>query len=338
MRDYIQPKIPSAWTGQERTFANMLISVLDDLHMPITEEWLSTRLRDALTSAGKSSKDYDEESDDTGISWIDGSPILRTTLEIEVTANTAAESESIKNLNALIRVEGFVMTSAGACYPVGSGNGSIEVNVWKNAGSDKIKVLSGASGTAYITAYYTQGEAPVTQDTFVFFNDGYVKPEGGSENIAWATSDDATPIFARPSDSSHGYTTDGHATLDSVETNGYLLLYCSSGSNYFYNSYVCTEQPVHIPASAEKLNVKGAKGPNGCQISIALLPGNAPNSMDASNGGKVSTFYTLTSVPTDYSLPLEEAMKGSDDYRILINFRGKGDLYRKAQITRVYFE
>lgn len=335
-RDYIQPRIPSDWKGAERTYAIMLQNVLDDLHLLIREDWLTKELRQKINNGGSSDQsvkqDYSEDVQDTGIKWLDGAAIKRVTQEIEVTSGTAADSQSIENLGALIRVEGYVLTGAGACYPVGMDSGSVAVNVWKPANSDKFKVLSDISGTAYITVYYVEGEAPVTQDTLIFFNDGYTEYEGGGV-IAWGANQ-----LTRPNNSSQGYTTNGMATLDGVTTDGRMALYTATGANYYYNSHVCTAQLIHVPASASRLIVKAARNVNACQINIALLPNDAPNSMDVSEGGKITTFFTLTTVPTDYALDLDAEMLGSDDYRIVINLRAKGDLYRAAWITKVMFE
>lgn len=328
-RDYIQPKIPSDWRGAERTYAIMLQNVLDDLHMPVQESWLSTSLLKKLEGgAGSSSgSSYSEEIAETGLVWIDGSPIKRVTQEIEVEADVAADSEAIDGLVSIIRAEGFVQTSAGACYPVGA-----DVTVWKPSNSNKFKVLSTVNGTAYITIWFIEGEAPVVTDTFIFFNDGYTEYEGGGQ-IEWGANQ-----LTRPNDGIHGYTVYGLATLNEVETNGRMLLYNATGSDVYYNSHVCTANLIHIPASASKLVVKIARGPNSAQANIALLPNDAPNSMDTSEGGKISTFYTLTTTPTDYTLDLDSSMLGSDDYRIVINFRGKSDVYRAVFITKVSFE
>lgn len=337
-RDYIVPKIPSEWRGSERTYANMLQNVLDDLHMPVKEEWLSDALRDKLQAiadeGGSAKQSYSEETQDTGLYWIDGSPIKRVTQVFNVPANVVTDSNTIENLLALIRVEGYVLTGAGACYPVGHAASSGEVNVWKTANSNVFKVLSTVGGTAYITVWYIEGEAPVTEDTFIFFNDGYTEYAGGGQ-IAWGANQ-----LPRPGNMTQGFPANGKATLDRVATHGVLQMWSDigTGTHFNCNSHVCTAQLVHIPASASKLTVSAQRGPNGAYMSIALLPENAVNSMSTDNGGKISTFFSVLTTPKDFSLDLDSSMLGSDDYRIVINFRGNDDAYRWLQVRKVLFE
>lgn len=337
-RDYIQPKIPGDWKGAERTYAIMLQNVLDDLHLPIKEEWLAASILQKLNNITSiddynASQSYTTDIADTGLTWIDGSAIKRVTQEIEVTANTAADSETIDNLGTIIRIDGSVVTAAGACFPIGHASSGGEVNVWKPAGSTVFKVLSTVSGTAYITVWYVEGEVQPSTDTFVFFNDGYTDYEDGGGQIAWGANQ-----LTRPNNPTQGYTAYGAATLEYVSTNGYMLLYNNTGANYYYNSHVCTANIIHIPSTATALKVIAARGANTCQMNIALLPNDAPDSMDISNGGAISTFFTLSTTKTEYSLAVDSSMQGTDLYRIVVNFRGKGDVYRQAQITKVYFE
>ena len=335
-RDYIQPKIPSEWRGAERTYALMVQNVFDDLHMPIQESWLSDSLVkkiDGSSGSGSSaSADYSETEREVG-KWLDGAQIYCQTVIVEnMTANLTA-GVGISPVGNLLDVKGFVKASNGACYPVNGGSDSVSVLAWKPAdGNNQLYVRSSVAGTGYFTFYYTYGEpAPITENS-IFFNDGYV--EDGGVQIPWGANQ-----LTRPNDSTHGYTSNGYATLDQVSTNGRMVLYNGTGGTvYYYNSHVCTANLIHIPANATKLIVKASRGPQSCQINLALLPNDAPNSMDVSNGGVISTFYTLTTTPTDYSLYLDELMPNSDDYRIVINFRGKSDVYRAAYITKVFFE
>lgn len=336
MRDYVQPKIPGNWQGGERTYANMLQDVLDDLHMPIREDWLSKELQGKLkeidTIPKQNTQDYSEEAKDTGLLWTDGSKIYRVTQEVSIAANVETDGDSIENFGVLIKAEGYVITSAGACYPVGCNNGTVSVNVWKNANADTYRILSSVSGTAHITVYYVEGEVTPTTDTYIFFDNGYTR-DGNDQAIAWGANQ-----LTRPSDSTHGYTTLGAASLERAESQGYLWLYTNTVSSYYYNSHVCTANLIHIPSDATKLKVTAARGPNPIQIALGLLPNDAPNSMDVSEGGKISTYFTLTTTQTEYILALDNSMQGSDSYRIVVNMRGKGDVYRSAQIYKVEFE
>lgn len=330
IRDYIVPKIPAEWTGNRRTYAVMLQEVLDELHQYVKEDWLSEALRQKINGGNgiKSLVDYSEEVQDTGVLWVDGNSIKQVTQSFTVAADNAMDSNPIDHFGTLIDAKGYVITSSGACYPVGHEN----LQVWKSGTGDTFKVQSGVGGTAYITVYYTEAEDTPTSDTWEYFRNGYVNDAGGVQ-IGWSAN-----LLTRPNDMTHGYTVYGLASLANVETDGYMLLYDATGANNYYNSHVCTTNTVSIPADATKLVVEASRSALQSNILLALLPDNAPNTMDASNGGQVSGWISPTTSAALYSMTLEEGIAGSSTNRIIVNYRGKGDQYRAEYITKVYFE
>ena len=50
-RDYEQPVIPSDWKGPWKTFAQKVVEVLDELHMPIKESYLTEALKEKIDNA-----------------------------------------------------------------------------------------------------------------------------------------------------------------------------------------------------------------------------------------------------------------------------------------------
>ena len=331
IRDYIQPKIPSEWTGSRRTYAVMMQEVLDELHQYVKLDWLSEDLRTLIVNTAGKVKgvlNYSEEVQDTGILWIDGSAIKQVTQTFTVSANTPMDSNAIDHFGTLIDAKGYVVTSGGACYPVGHEN----LAVWKSATGDKFKVQSAVAGTANITVFFTESSDEPSEDTWEYFRNGYVNDAGGNA-IGWSAN-----LLTRPNDMTHGYTTYGLASLSNVETDGYMLLYNATGANYYYNSHVCTTNTVTIPSTATKLTVEASRGPKTSNILLALLPDNAPNTMDDTNGGQVSGWISPTTSAALYSMNLAEGIAGSSTNRIIVNFRGKADEYRAEYITKVYFE
>ena len=277
---------------------------------------------------------FSEEAQYTGLNWIDGSKIYRITQAINAAAGTVTNGEAVANLNTLISVVGFEVLSSGAIYPLGFQGSNGDIKIWKDANANYISVLTQETATIYATLYYSASATatPEVPEVFDFFDNGYTN-DADSQQIGWSAN-----LLTRPSGGVDGYTVNGIARLDRVETDGYMYCYISTGSNFYYNAHVCTTNLIHIPTNALKLTVRAARTVNSCQMKIALLPADAPNSMDTSNGGVISTYFTLTNAQADYSIDVPANMRNTDLYRIVVNIRGYGDAYRQANFYKVKFE
>jgi len=153
------------------------------------------------------------------------------------------------------------------------------------------------------------------------------------KDISWSGN-----LLPRPNYTSDTVT---NYSFEDVESLGSMnLTVGDNGSGSLsYNSHICTTNLITIPRTATKMKVLMERNnPTGTYLKLALLPANASNSMDISNGGVLETFTPSKGVGT-YQMNLASGMAGTKLYRAVINIQGPRDTeYALYRIYRVWFE
>ena len=107
---------------------------------------------------------YSTDEQDTGMTWIDGSPIYQKTINagaVDGTTKRASVPHSISNIAAVVDMKAVAIDSTNHTYLMLS-YANTDVSIQGNAYADNTNVntwinLSGATGfTTYVTLYYTK--------------------------------------------------------------------------------------------------------------------------------------------------------------------------------------
>lgn len=325
MRDYEQPKMPANWSGEAKNFYIGLVDVLDQLHEPVQESWLSSSLKQRLKAAEKESKagDYSYGEQETGFKFVTDKPIYYITQQISLASGVLSDSDPIEGLGYILRYEGFVVASNGSQIPVNTDCATGEFVAYKAAPGNVFKLKSSVSGTAFITVYYTKGDdIPPIEDPMIFFDNGFV------DGFTWLRSDTTGRPFAVQGESTYVETNFSH-----VEDEGYMMIYNSQRS-YLVNRYAYVACKVQVPVGASKLHVVAAGANKAPRISIGLVSEGAVNSVAYT--GSSLPFTPMTLSQSDYSVGISESA-GTEQY-IVINFSGYCDYRRDMRIYKVYFD
>lgn len=322
-REFDTPKMPGNWSGEAKNFYLGLIDVLEELHLPIREEWLSTELQDRLNGTGKGlggGTHYTYGEQDTGLKYVTDKSIYKLTQTLSVTNGIPVTSDPIEELGYIINIEGFAVTSSGLQIPVNSTVNGVTFEVYKpRRGTTFTLSIEGGSGQAYVTVYYTKGDEDAPVETMYLLDNGYV------EGITWT----ANPLPRKP------YTTFAEATASRINDDGYLLCYIySNSSSYSHNSHFATGL-VDVPSGASKLIVEAQGAGTMPQISFGTTASSPTDSQ--TYVGNSLTWTTLTNTKKLYSVDLAEAQKGQS-LRVVLNARGNANAWREARFYKVYFE
>lgn len=217
----------------------------------------------------------------------------------------------------------------GMNYTVQTGNTPAEgkltigtTQIW--IGLKPVTLALGETGIAAIYKGTTQIYAKPTQ-SITLFDHGYV------DGVSWDGN-----VLTRPQ-----YTNYGYYSFDKVASYGYMRIYTTNASSsYNHNAHVITSSAVIVPPGAVNMKVSASKRLNmpSLYMVFGVLPSNAPDSYDTTNGGQLSVSYEVSSnEETIYSLPLDASVKGQSLYPI-INGRGLANAVRDLLIYKVWFE
>jgi len=175
------------------------------------------------------------------------------------------------------------------------------------------------------TLVYQRGSSPPTPSSGILFDNGWVT------GIEWAGNQ--LPRQPYTSLGSYSFTNvpSGHMDLTVESRNSY--------SSVLHNCHVCTASPVRVPASATSLHVQVAFRTSesaGEAMIFGLLPANCPNSMDASNGGQLSTVVPAYNL-TEFTMAFESGIANTDLYAV-VNLRRNSHCEdpRSAGTLRIY--
>lgn len=228
MRDYIWPRCPSGWNGEERQFFRALIEVLQLMGQPITEKDLSKKLLDKINNGVKPQEPAPETPE---------------------TPDTPETPE---------------------------------------------------------------------QEYMVLYDNGFV------DGVEWTVN-----TLPREGQTSSAYTYLSGEGLFTVYFGG-------SGTNPF-NAHYITQKPIVVPKNATTMNIEAHILIGTCTANFGLLPADAPSSVDASNGGQMSGYVSVSSgVGAKLSITLDESVKGTSNLYAVVN--GRGQPGRRICFTKVWFE
>ena len=319
MRDYFQPKMPGNWSGEAKSFYLTLIEVLDGLHMPIHESWLSDELKSKITGViDKASKsDYSLEEKDTGIKWHDGRNIYKRTFQFSSTSGSWVDVD-VPEMDAAISFEGYSI-NGDVIRPINCYISSTYNSAACQRASEKFSVrTNGFSGDCTVTVYYVKKVA-VENEPVYLLNNGFVSGYSWSANVLKRRE----------------YTSYIEATSEYIDKYGYLLIHVSSsGGGLSRNAHFATPA-ITIPAEATKLCVE-AQGANSMPaISFGTTVSSPTDSQTYT--GNYQAWITLTSSKKVYSVDLDDSQKGKK-LRVVLNARGLSGTRRDARFYKVYFE
>lgn len=323
MRDYEQPKMPGNWSGEAKNFYIGLVEVLDQLHEPVQESWLSSALRERIKQVEREDKagDYSYGEQATGYKFVTDKPIYSITQQITLVGGLETASDPIDELGYILRFEGFLVASNGSQIPVNTDCDTGSFKAYKATVGNAFKLKSSVSGTAFVTVYYTKGDDTPHEDPMIIFDNGFV------DGFTWLRSDVEAP-FAIQGESTYTGT-----NFDHVSDEGYMLVYNSQRS-YLVSRYAYLACKVSIPTGATKLHVEAAGANKAPRISIGLVSEGAANSMSYTGNNLPFTPTTLSK--EDYSVAISD-VAGTEQY-IVINFSGYCDYRRDLRIFKVYFD
>ena len=118
MRDYVWPRCPSGWNGEERQFFRALIELLQQMGQPITEKDLSPKLLELIQNGIKQEDNKQEETpDDPFVEIYDlfdngyANDILWTGNVLKRPANTGAGTYSFNSVSSGFMQVGIIATT-----------------------------------------------------------------------------------------------------------------------------------------------------------------------------------------------------------------------------------
>ena len=301
MRTFQMPIMPSNWNDQEKTFWRMLREALEALAAEIKLSDFSADVNNRLSNIDKDINTSDEN--------------IESLLERINSFKAAPVVDRLPTpypdqIGKLVYLKGNTSDGLYVC---------IKQN---NIYSFKQIDLYSPTPTPTPTP-----DPPTPVEKYIYYNGMYAT---GTE---WVKN-----YFPRDN-----YTGSAFVDLDNSASIGYMKLYVSGykGNRVSFNCHVATSDKIRIPANAAGLRVT-AYGRNGNgYINFGLLPDGALSSVDTSSGGIMSGYLSLDGSSQTVSIPISSDMRGSTDYRILVNMRGSqgsNDLTQKEiRVTKVEF-
>ena len=108
---------------------------------------------------------YSTTEIDTGMTWIDGNTIYKTTVDFGYLPNATTKTvlHNISNIDVIVKTEAFASNTSGLTYPIPFTNlSNLEGQVRMYAGREGIQMVTGIDRSglyAYVTLYYTKQAA-----------------------------------------------------------------------------------------------------------------------------------------------------------------------------------
>lgn len=159
-----QIAMPTGNLGQLEVNGNAYANGNRLAELPITHDMLGSQCvkSDNIDFATLNIMNYSTTEKKTGMTWIDGKPIYRKTINIGSLPNNTYKNinHGISNIDVIVRWEGFAKQSSDSTWvplPFADSNSAGSMGIYVN--QSKIYVFDGANRTGfsgYVTLYYTK--------------------------------------------------------------------------------------------------------------------------------------------------------------------------------------
>lgn len=183
-------------------------------------------------------------------------------------------------------------------------------------------------GTSSVKAIYL-GENLVWENAlWTLYDNGLV------DGVAWSAN-----VLPR-----ENYTAAGLVDTSTLTSGTSMRIYIATSSSSTavnQNAHIITTDAISVPINATTLNVQANYLNASIHMNFGLLPANAATSVSTANGGQLTGYQLMTTTKTDYSLTLDESVKGTSNLHLVINGRGtsgQGTSQRNLNIFKVWFE
>lgn len=136
------------------------------------------------------------------------------------------------------------------------------------------------------------------------------------------------------------YTACGKYDFSTYSTTGKIRLFIDGNSSYQdlqHNAHFVGSLTPRLTEDYDQMHVTIERGANSCYLKFGVLPFSAPDSMDASNGGYLSSLLSPTYGEGTYSITIPSGIISANRMYPIINIRGSAKLYSYIDIKKIWF-
>lgn len=183
-------------------------------------------------------------------------------------------------------------------------------------------------GTSVVKAIYLGTSLIWENALWVLYNNGLIS------GVTWSGN-----VLPREQ-----YTGSGKVNSATLTSGNYMQAFIdtsASSTAVSQNSHIISTDPITVPINATTLKVQASYTSGQPSMNFGLLPSNAPTSVSTANGGQLTGYQLVTTSKIDYSLTLNDSIKGTNNFYLVINCKGNsgsGTPRRNLNIHKIWFE